>query len=190
MDASLAAELIARRAKPEVAALIGQYLDLAGRLYREFFPAQEFPLREIAKRVFEAVMEGRSEFDDSGLEDARDCLVRMKLLVRYEEMVETSKGQHQQVKWWFRHERVRDYVIAYALQVQLEKARHVVIDPRFVGVGEFLPYVLSKEDADELADFVRAHAADSGNNLVWLRYKEALSRSRRRRKGAAMARSP
>jgi hypothetical protein len=73
-------------------------------------------------------------------------------------------------QWIFRHDRIRDYVIA--LSLDKEGALGLRHDSRFAGVFEFLPKLLSDDDANELGEVLRDEAATTGNNTVWLKYKQ------------------
>jgi hypothetical protein len=156
--------------RPKTSVMIAQYLEQARIWFQKAHPGVAPPFERVGERAFVFLRDGCQHLDCTGLEEVRDCLVATRLLVP------GPKGER------FRKDEIHDYFIA--MSVSKDQALGFRKDERFVGVFEFLPKCLSKDDANALGQLLkqeleastsalqktpRQRGADT--NTAWGRYK-------------------
>jgi HEAT repeat protein len=176
MDATLAAELIARRQTPELERLIDQHFELVRQTFARDNPGRQFALRKLSERIYEAVCAANSELNLEELEAERDSLVEHRLLLERQTRRLQAGGETFIRTWSFRHEKIRDYFLVHAFLDPGSDRPHMHVDREdvFGGVYELLATRLPETEALELQKFLLDDAADHHRNRLLNRYTLAI----------------
>jgi HEAT repeat protein len=176
MDATLAAELIARGQKPELERMLDQHFELARQTFAKNNPGRQFALSKFSERIYESVCAGKAEPNLEELEAERDCLVEHRLMLDRQTRRLQAERETMVRTWSFRHEKIRDYFLVPAfLDPDSDRPRkHVDREDVFGGVYELLATGLPETEALELQKFLVEDAADNRRNRLLNRYTLAL----------------
>ena len=152
MDLTFIAELIARGVEPDLMALSEQIHEVMAADF-ERTERRRFPLEDFAESVYERTLAGDERLETEAFARELVTLVAHKIvLARDKDRV-------------FRHDKLRDYYLAQALNTPERQEDHVD-DPRFRGAYLLLALRLPLTDARLLRDRVNELAAASGDHIL------------------------
>lgn len=161
-DLTLAADLLAQGAAPRVEELIERAFQLADISYQEIvgqpFPLVRFGRHAVAMRVEDRIWLAPGEF-----EMERPCLIAHKLLVCRSVRSSASRTENREM---FRHERVWDFFVAKAFEVDAEMRDKYLDDPRFRGAYLRIAETWPPDRAKVVRDLLVNNAASSNDNIT------------------------
>jgi|GEM_PF-5104832 len=147
--AALAAELLAGGENPNPNRIVDQCFQRAVDEYRAHTHT-EFPHVLFAQRVYENVLDDKP-FDATGLEEEAEMLVRHRLMRLRAVDLSSVNGANNRCVWSFRHDLVRDHLMAPAFSgAGVHRRMEHATDQRFYGVYEVLASSLPLIELGEL----------------------------------------
>jgi HEAT repeat protein len=169
MDATLAAELLARGETPDVFRLVEQRY----RVMSEEFRAREgrdFQLERFAERVYDWRNSGESDIHIQDFEAEVASLVKDRLMLKRTELITKDKGQEEISRWFFRHDKIMEFFLLPAFMEDRARREEHYLDEQFWGVYELLAVRLPPAEGKRLHQFLIERAADTNRNELLNRY--------------------
>jgi hypothetical protein len=173
MDASLAADLLARGHRPDPLDLVQQRYDVMVKRFREE-RLRDFPRKRFSERVYEWRKSGEPYIDTERFETEVDALADERLMLQRAEVIRTSEGERTVNRWSFRHDKIIEFFMLPAFMESNTSTHryyeHVDDYESFIGVYELLAVRLSPDEDARLLQFLINHAADTSKHELLDRY--------------------
>jgi HEAT repeat protein len=173
MDATLAAELLARGETPDVFRLVEQRYQVMAADFRDR-EGREFQLKRFSERIYEWRKSSEPDINTEGFEAEVAALARDRLMIARTEIVRKDKGEVEVNRWFFRHDRIMEFFLLPAFMGENSKRRQEHdLDEQFWGLYELLAVRLPEAEEQNLRDFLMERAADTERNELLNRYTVA-----------------
>jgi HEAT repeat protein len=170
MDATLAAELLARGETPDMFRLVEQRYRVMAESFREE-EGREFQLQRFSERVYEWRKSGAPDVNTKDFEAEVAALVKDRLMIERTEVVKHEKGEKEINRWFFRHDKIMEFFLLPAFMgANSARRQEHDQDERFWGVYELLAVRLPDDEEFKLYQFLIEKAADTNKNDLQNRY--------------------
>ena len=170
MDASLAAELLARGETPDTFRLVEQRYRAMAEEFRQQ-EGRDFRLQPFSERVYAWRKSGKPDLHTEGFEPEVAALVKDRLMLERQELISKEKGEAEINRWFFRHDKIMEFFLlpAFMGAGSARRQEHDG-DEQFWGVYELLAARLPDEEEEALHQFLVERAADTNRNDLLNRY--------------------
>jgi HEAT repeat protein len=159
MDLSTAAEILMGGAIPTLKNLQAQQYARMKTEFEGTHPSQEFPLQRLSESVYERRLRDELALDSDQFLDVLGVMAAHKMVLERNEKDAAGKPLR---RWFFRHDKIRDYFLLQAmLNRQEERIAKHIDDLRFRGVYLMLGAELPLEQARELRDSLVERASET-----------------------------
>jgi HEAT repeat protein len=164
MDLSTAAEILMGGAIPTLKNLQAQQYARMKTEFEGTHPSQEFPLQRLSESVYERRLRDELALDSDQFLDVIGVMAAHKMVLERNE--KDAAGQPLR-RWFFRHDKIRDYFLLQAmLNRQEERIPKHIDDLRFRGVYLMLGAELPLEQARELRDSLVERASETRDHFL------------------------
>jgi hypothetical protein len=159
MDLTTAAQMLASGAKPTLSNLQEQQFGQMRLAYEDAYRGREFPLKQLCESIYERRLRDELALDSGQFYEAIKVMTEKKMVLEQNDKDDSGKETH---KWFFRHDKIRDYFMMKAvLNEPKERLMKHSDDPRFRGVYLMLASQLPVVQAGKLKDFLVRQAAET-----------------------------
>jgi hypothetical protein len=193
MDATLAAELLARGETPDPFRLVEQRYRVMAEGFRER-EGRDFQLTRFSERVYEWRKSGEPDISTEGFEPEVAALVQDRLMIERTEVIRKEKGGEEVSRWFFRHDKIMEFFLlrAFTGVDGVARRQEHSLDAQFWSVYELLATQLPDAEEGKLHQFLIEQAADTNRNDLLNRYTLArrLRTSARQSKPTELAPQP
>jgi hypothetical protein len=188
MDATLAAELLARGERPHTFRLVEQRYEVTARRFKAE-QGREFRLKPFSERVYEWRRSGEPDIKTDDFAPEVAALAGDRLMIQRAEVFKKAKGQEEINRWFFRHDKIMEFFLlpAFMDRGQGARRREHATEERFWGVYELLASRLPDSEEADLNQFLIDQAADTNRNELLNRYTIARRLRRSTRQGEPFA---
>lgn len=188
MDATLAAELLARNQTPDTFRLVDQGYRVMAQHFKEE-RGRSFPLNTFSERVYEWRSSGEPYINPEGFEDEVAALAENRLMIRRTEVLARQSGETTVNRWFFRHDKVMEFFVLPAFMGDRKSARryedHVQEYEPFIGVYELLAVRLPDEEEKSFRERLIERTAETSSSELLIRYELARRFRPQARQGVA-----
>ncbi|WP_319523430.1 HEAT repeat domain-containing protein [uncultured Desulfosarcina sp.] len=171
MDLSTACMLLRQGIQPNLLNLQDQQFKIIQKEYRKRHANTPFPIKTISNFLYGLKKNGMNYFETNEFTEEFSFLNKYKMVLkRYREMGDDKS----KIVWYFRHEKISDYLISYSFITDRERQIENLNSPIFYGVFNMLSMILPIKDAEWLREQIIRNSVVNKNFELFYSFENSF----------------